>query len=73
MFADFTTPAELSFRSFSPRQMMRRLAAAIAAAEDRARQRRDYEHLLESDEIMRDAGLTRDEVRRALHEMEAGR
>ena len=69
MFADFATPAELGFRTFSPKQLMRRLAAAIAAADARARQRQEYKRVMECDEILRDVGITREDIRQAMGEL----
>ena len=50
------------------RGVMVRVLAAAAAAVARAKARRDYRRLLACDEIMRDVGVTRDDVRRALLE-----
>jgi uncharacterized protein YjiS (DUF1127 family) len=50
--------------------VMAAIVAAIAAAMARARARHEYRRLLASDEIMRDVGVDRAEVRRAL--MESG-
>lgn len=70
MFAHFTTPAELSFPRFSFTQMLARVATGLAAAEQRAKARRDYQRMLESDEIMRDVGLTRQDVYQAMTAMD---
>lgn len=48
--------------------LARRLAAAVSAAMGRARARHEYRRLLQCDEIMRDIGVDRVEVRRALME-----
>ena len=45
-----------------------RICAALAAVLARAKARHDYRRLMECDEIMRDVGVSRDEVRRALLE-----
>ena len=66
MFAVFHTPADLTFQGFSPKSLLDRILAALAAAEARAQTRRDYRRMLASDDLLEDVGVTRAEVRRAL-------
>lgn len=73
MFATFRTPSEITFPRFSPKTIGMGIVAMICAADARARTRRDYERLLDSDETMRDVGLRREDVRRAMSEMDGQR
>jgi hypothetical protein len=54
----------------SAKGVVSRIAATLAAAITRAKARHDYRRLMECDEIMRDVGLSRDEVRHALMELD---
>ena len=47
---------------------LRRAAAALYAAIKRANARKAYREMLQSDELLRDVGVTREQVRRALTE-----
>jgi uncharacterized protein YjiS (DUF1127 family) len=69
MFATFHTPADLTFQGFSPKTIGTRFLAALLAAEARAKARRDYRRMLGSDELLRDVGVSREEVRRAMADM----
>jgi uncharacterized protein YjiS (DUF1127 family) len=65
MTTTFTTPAaEIALPS--AKAVVSRIAAAVAAAMSRPKARHDYRRLMECDDIMRDVGLSRDDVRRAL-------
>ena len=48
---------------------MARITTAVAAATARARTRREYRRMLDNDELMRDVGVSRAEVRRALADL----
>jgi len=69
MFATFHTPADLTFQGFSPKSLLARILSALAAAEARAKTRRDYQRMLASDELLSDVGVTRTDVRRAMANM----
>jgi uncharacterized protein YjiS (DUF1127 family) len=47
---------------------IRRAAAAVWAAIDRANERKCYCKMLEDDELLRDIGITREQIRQALAE-----
>jgi uncharacterized protein YjiS (DUF1127 family) len=47
---------------------IRRAAAALRAAIGRANERKCYRRMLENEELLRDIGVTREQVRRALAE-----
>jgi uncharacterized protein YjiS (DUF1127 family) len=47
---------------------IRRAAAALWAAIDRANQRKCYRRMLENEDLLRDIGVTREQVRRAFAE-----
>jgi uncharacterized protein YjiS (DUF1127 family) len=66
MTTTLTTPAVAEITLPSAKSVLSRIAAAVAAAMARARARHEYRRLMECDDIMRDVGLSRDEVRRAL-------
>lgn len=69
MYATFHIPADLTFQGFSPKAIGTRILAALLAAEARARTRRDYRRMLGSDEMLRDVGVSRQDVRRAMAEL----
>jgi uncharacterized protein YjiS (DUF1127 family) len=52
--------------------IMARIAAAVAAAMARAKARQSYRQMLENEDLLRDVGVTRDDVRRALQELRGG-
>ena len=62
-----STSAELTVSRFA-HGILARMFAAICAANARARARHDYRRLLENDELMRDVGIRRQDVRKALSE-----
>jgi uncharacterized protein YjiS (DUF1127 family) len=62
-----STSAELTVSGFA-HGMLARIAAAVCAMNARARARHDYRRLLENDELMRDVGIRRQDVRNALAE-----
>jgi hypothetical protein len=64
-----STPAELTLSALAKQDIVSRVAAAVAAAMARAKARQDYRRLLDNDELMRDAGIRREDVRRALAEL----
>jgi len=66
MFATFHTPADLTYEGFSPKALGMRILTALVAAEARAKARRDYLRMLGSDELLRDVGVLREDVRRAI-------
>jgi uncharacterized protein YjiS (DUF1127 family) len=59
-------PAGVPVHGFEPRAILARILAAVLAAVARARTRCDYERMMASDEILRDVGLRREDVRRTL-------
>ncbi|MFO1210493.1 MAG: hypothetical protein U1E40_14945 [Amaricoccus sp.] len=59
--------ADLGIRE-SLKDVMHRAAAALHAAIERRRARRDYRRMLESNDTLRDVGITREQVRQALRE-----
>ena len=71
MTASFAPAAHHAASARVPGASSGRILAAAAAAMARAKARHEYRRLLAcDDEIMRDVGVTRDDVRRAL--MESG-
>lgn len=70
MSTTFHTPAHLTFPSFSPKSMLMRMLAAIAAAERRAKTRRDYRYLLSNEAVMRDIGVDPTEIRAAIKRLD---
>jgi len=70
MSAIFHTPAHLTFPTISPKSMLMRILAAIAAAEARAKTRRDYRYLLSNEAVMRDIGIDAVEVRQAIKRLD---
>jgi uncharacterized protein YjiS (DUF1127 family) len=50
----------------SARTVLSRIVVAVTEAMARAKARSEYRRLLECDDIMRDVGVDRDEIRRAL-------
>ena len=69
MIATFAHSASHADSEAASGAVIARILAAVRAAMARAKARHEYRRLLDCDEtIMRDAGVTRDEVRRALTE-----
>ena len=69
MTASFADAAHYAASARVSRGIMGRILAAVAAAMARAKARHEYRRLLAcDDEIMRDVGVTRDDVRQALLE-----
>ena len=69
MIATFAHSASHAASQSASSRVIARILAAVRAAMARAKARHEYRRLLDCDEtIMRDAGVTRDEVRRALTE-----
>jgi uncharacterized protein YjiS (DUF1127 family) len=66
MIATSRIPAEVSLHGFAPKRILERILAAALAADARARTRSNYERLMASDEILRDVGIRREDVRQAL-------
>ena len=51
---------------------MARVTAAIAGAMARAKARHDYRRIVDNEDILRDVGVSRDDVRRALDGIRGG-
>ena len=58
-------PAELTVSGLTMRGVVARVTAAVATARARAQARRDYRRLLD-EELLRDVGVPRQDVRKAL-------
>jgi uncharacterized protein YjiS (DUF1127 family) len=64
-----TAPIAADFGIREPLMVtIRRAAAALRAAIDRANKRKCYRKILQDDDLLRDIGVTREQVRRALAE-----
>ena len=59
-------PAELTVSGLTMRGIVARVTAAVATARARAQARRDYRRLLDDEELLRDLGVRRQDVRKAL-------
>ena len=59
-------PAELTVSGLTMRGIVARVTAAVATARARAQARRDYRRLLDDEELLRDVGVPRQDVRKAL-------
>jgi uncharacterized protein YjiS (DUF1127 family) len=66
MTAITTTAAPTAVAGFSPKRMLARILAAMLAADAHARTRHDYQRMMESEHILRDVGICRENVRQAL-------
>jgi uncharacterized protein YjiS (DUF1127 family) len=66
----FTTDASATGHALrnAAAQAVRQVAGSIRAAWVRGNDRRAYRRLLECDDILRDTGITRDDVRQAMAE-----
>jgi hypothetical protein len=52
--------------------VMARVTAAIAGAVARAKARHDYRRIVDNEDILRDVGISRDDVRQALDGIRGG-
>ena len=59
-------PAELILSGLTMRGIVARVTAAVVTARVRAQARRDYRRLLDDEELLRDVGVPRQDVRKAL-------
>ena len=59
-------PAELAVSGLSLRGVVARVTAADVTARARAQARRDYRRLLDDEALLRDVGVPRQDVRKAL-------
>jgi uncharacterized protein YjiS (DUF1127 family) len=64
----FATTADFATSGHASKGVIERATAAVAAALARAKARHEYRRLLACDDILRDVGVSRDDVRRALME-----
>ncbi len=69
MTTTFITAADFATFGHASPGIVARITTAVAAAMARARTRREYRRMLDNDEIMRDVGVSRAEVRRALADL----
>ena len=70
MTATFATTADFARTGYASQGIVARITAAVAATMARTKARHAYRRLLDCDDILRDVGGSRDDVRHALMEIE---
>jgi len=72
MAITITTTTGFATSRHGSKGIMARVTAAIADAMARAKARHDYRRIVDNEDILRDVGVSRDDVRRALDGIRGG-